>query len=71
MTPQNIYNASLSPRSKDTHANFKTFKSLKTGQVLLQNYSQIKKDDVRNAKISKFSNGGQDNLFLLEKQINV
>ena len=71
MTPQNVYNASLSPRNNDKYANFKTFKSLKAGQVLLQNYSQIKKGDLRNAKISKFSNGGQDNLFLLEKQIQV
>lgn len=28
----------------------------------------IKKDDVRNNKIRKFSNGGQDNLYLWEKQ---
>ena len=41
---------------------------MKNGQALLSNYSMIKKDDVRNNKIRKFSNGGQDNLYLWEKQ---
>ena len=62
-------NGSQSPRINDQQANYSLYKSLKTGQALLSNYSQIKKDDIRRNKVRKFSNDGQDNLHFLEKQL--
>ena len=55
---------------ESSHINYKTFKTMKAGQGLLSNYSQIKKEDIRNNAVKTFING-QDNLFILEKQYSV
>ena len=58
----------VTPKGNDPQVNYRMFKSLKAGQMMLSNYSQLKKNDVKSNRVRRFSNDGQENLYLIEKQ---
>ena len=44
---------------------------MKDTNQLLNNYSQIKKDDIRKNAVKTFVSGAQDNLYVLEKKLSL